>query len=70
MDDSNTVLIVLYLSKQEFKEYRCDKQIILNLSVEHLVKVLRCGKNEDSLTLSCKENPSVLNIKFENTSKN
>ena len=39
------------------------------VSISNLAKVLRCGGNEDSLTLSCEEDPSKLKVKFENISK-
>ena len=41
----------------------------LGVSIPNLAKVLRCGGNEDSLTLSCEEEPSKLKIKFETKSK-
>ena len=41
----------------------------LGVQIPNLAKVLRCGGNEDALTLSCEEDPSKLKVKFENTSK-
>ena len=69
MDNSHTTLIAFNLWSQGFEEYKCDKQIILGISIDNLVKTLRCGGNEDSLTLSCEEEQSELKIKFENTGK-
>ena len=58
-----------HVSAEGFEEYRCDKSMTLGVSISNLAKVLRCGGNEDSLTLSCEEDPSKLKIKFENNSK-
>ena len=41
----------------------------IGISISNLAKVLRCGGNEDSLTLSCEDEPSKLKIRFENNSK-
>ena len=69
MDSSHVALVTMNLSSEGFEEYRCDKSMILGISISNLAKVLRCGGNEDSLTLSCEEDPSKLKIKFENNSK-
>ena len=69
MDSSHVALVSLNLSAEGFEEYRCDKNMTLGVSIPNLAKVLRCGGNEDSLTLSCEEEPSKLKIKFENKSK-
>ena len=68
MDSSHVALVTMYLSSEGFEEYRCDKDMILGISIPNLAKILRCGGNEDSLTLSCEENPSKLIIKLENKS--
>ena len=62
-------LVTLNLSSEGFEAYRCDKPMTLGVSIANLAKVLRCGGNEDSLTLSCEEDPSKLKVKFENISK-
>ena len=69
MDSSHVALAALNLSSEGFEEYRCDKALTLGVSITTLAKVLRCGGNEDSLTLSCEDDPSKLKVKFENTSK-
>ncbi len=69
MDSSHVALVTLNLSSEGFEEYRCDKPMTLGVSISNLAKVLRCGGNEDSLTLSCEEDPSKLKVKFENLSK-
>lgn len=69
MDSSHVALVTLNLSSEGFEEYRCDKQMTLGISVSNLSKIMKCGGNEDSITLSAEEDPSSLNIKFENPSK-
>ena len=69
MDSSHVALVTLNLSAEGFEEYRCDKSMTLGISIANLAKVLRCGGNEDSLTLSCEDEPSKLKIRFENNSK-
>ena len=48
---------------------RCDKQMTLGVSVQNLSKIMKCGGNDDTITLSAEDEPSALNIKFENLSK-
>ena len=63
MDSSHVALVIMHLSSEGFEEYRCDKQMALGLTISNFAKVLRCGGNEDSLTLSC-EDESKLKINF------
>ena len=69
MDSSHVALVTLNLSSEGFEEYRCDKQMTLGVSVQNLSKIMKCGGNDDSITLSAEDDPSSLNIKFENLSK-
>jgi proliferating cell nuclear antigen len=70
MDSSHVALVTLNLSSDGFEEYRCDKNsLTLGLSVANLSKIMKCGGNDDSITLSADDEPSSLNIKFENISK-
>ena len=70
MDSSHVALVTLNLSSDGFEEYRCDKSsLTLGLSVASLSKIMKCGGNDDSITLSTDDEPSALNIKFENISK-
>ena len=69
MDSSHVALVTLNLSSEGFEEYRCDKQMTLGVSVQNLSKIMKCGGNDDTITLSAEDEPSALNIKFENLSK-
>ena len=69
MNKENIVLVTLNLSAEGFEEYQCANPIKIGISIPNLTKALHCGGNEDSLTLSCEDEPSKLNILFENESK-
>ncbi|KAK9475462.1 proliferating cell nuclear antigen, N-terminal domain-containing protein [Dipodascopsis tothii] len=67
MDSSHVSLVSLLLSAEGFSEYRCDRNITLGINLNSLTKILRCGANEDVLTLEADDSPDSLTIRFENT---
>jgi len=67
MDESHVALVTVSLTSEGFAEYRCDKKMNLGIKVSNLWKLMKCGGNEDSLTLKAQADSSFLNIKFENT---
>jgi proliferating cell nuclear antigen len=69
MDSSHVALVTLTLSCEGFEEYRCDKQMTLGVNISHLSKIMKCGGNDDSIILRAEEEPSALNIQFDNRSK-
>ena len=70
MDSSHVALVTMNLSSDGFEEYRCDKNsLTLGISIANLSKIMKCGGNEDSITLSAEDDPSSLNIRFQNLSK-
>ena len=70
MDSSHVALVTLNLVAQGFETYRCDKMFTLGISVGNLNKIMKCGGNEDSITLSTDEDANALKIVFENKGKN
>ena len=70
MDSSHVALVTLNLTSEGFETYRCDRPMTLGVSITHLSKIMKCGGNDDSITLKAEEEPSSLNILFENKSKN
>lgn len=66
MDGSHVALVTVSLSCEGFEEYRCDKTVTLGISISQLWKLMKCGGNDDSLTLKCNAEPSYLSISFEN----
>jgi proliferating cell nuclear antigen len=69
MDSSHVALVTLNLSYEGFEEYRCDKPVTIGVNITHLSKIMKCGGNDDSITLRADDEPSALNITFENKSK-
>lgn len=68
MDSSHVALVTLSLSFEGFEEYRCDKQMTLGVNITNLSKIMKCGGNDDSIILKAEDEPSALNITFENKS--
>lgn len=66
MDSSHVALVTLSLTADGFEEYRCDKQNTLGVNITHLSKIMKCGGNDDSITLRAEDEASALNIQFEN----
>ena len=68
MDSSHVALVTLYLNPEGFESYRCDKPITLGIQISQLSKIIHCGGNDDSITLSNEKEGKML-IKFENSTK-
>lgn len=66
MDSSHVALVSFFLHESGFSSFRCDRPITLGLSIENLAKIMKCGSNEDQLTLHCEEDPSTVRLLFEN----
>lgn len=69
MDNSHVALVVLTLDKDGFAVFKCDQRMTIGISMEHFHKVLKCASNDDTIVISTEDNPTHLNIKFENLSK-
>lgn len=69
VDDSRVLLVSLLVGKSAFSEYRCDRDITLGIDLDSFSKIIKCGNNEDYLTLLAEDSPdSVLTI-FEDKKK-
>ena len=68
MDSSHVALVTLNLTSEGFETFRCDKPMTLGVSITNLSKIMKCGGNDDSITLRAEEEPSSLMIIFENKS--
>ena len=51
MDSSHVALVSFFLHESGFASFRCDRPMSLGISIENLVKIVKCGSNEDSLTI-------------------
>ncbi|KAK9376146.1 proliferating cell nuclear antigen, N-terminal domain-containing protein [Lipomyces chichibuensis] len=67
MDTSHVSLVSLLLTADGFSEYRCDRNLALGINLVSLTKILRCGNNEDILTLEAGDSADSLVVRFENT---
>ena len=67
MDSSHVALVSLHLSMEGFENYRCDKNMVLGVSVANLAKVMKLANNDDSITLEAENDASHLKITFENS---
>jgi proliferating cell nuclear antigen len=71
MDPSQTVLVHLKLEASKFEYYKCDKRLVIGVSMINFFKLIKTMTNNDSLTLFITdENTNILNIKMENCDKN
>lgn len=66
MDASHVALVSVTLSSEGFSSYLCDKPLTLGINVSNLWKLMKCGGNDDTLTLKSSADSSFLNIRFEN----
>ncbi len=69
VDDSRVLLVSLLIGAGSFSEYRCDRDITLGIDVKSFSKIIRCGANEDYLTLIAEDNPSSVSLIFEDKTK-
>jgi proliferating cell nuclear antigen len=69
MDSSHVALVLLKLEDRGFSDFRCDKPRTLGINVENLCKILKCANSDDSLTMSCDDESSLLKFTFESKSK-
>ncbi|KAG5980985.1 DNA polymerase delta processivity factor [Claviceps digitariae] len=69
MDNSHVALVSMMLKAEGFAPYRCDRNIALGVNLTSLTKVLRAAQSDDVVTLRAEDAPDVLNLLFENVSK-
>eukprot|EP00924_Labyrinthula_sp_SR-Ha-C_P014913 maker-scaffold_9-snap-gene-2.62-mRNA-1 protein AED:0.01 eAED:0.01 QI:237/1/1/1/1/1/2/76/373 len=71
MDASHVSLCKLLLDRDYFESFRCDITAILGLNLTNLSKVLKCARDDDTLTLKHKEDDSDrLTLIVENEKQN
>lgn len=64
MDDAHVTLVMLQLKAGGFESYRCDRTIPIGINMSSLSKIIKCGNNEDALTLKADDNGETLSINF------
>lgn len=58
IDSCHIALAFLQLKEKAFASYICQKPLTLGITIENVAKILKIAGNDDSLTLSCNEEPS------------
>lgn len=58
MDSCHIALVSLQIKEKAFKTYNCQKPLTLGLAIENVAKILKIAGSDDSLTLSCEDEPS------------
>ena len=73
MDKSHTILVHLFLAKENFEHYHCEKEkIIIGVNMFHLFKLINTIDNDDTLTIYIEKDDynegitQYLSLKFEN----
>ena len=71
IDATQSVLVHLRLESTKFQFYKCDKRMIVGVSIINLFKLIKTITTNDVLQLYIAENDeNVLNISIENSEKN
>lgn len=65
IDEQHISIVEFYLNADGFERYRCDRTVTLGIQLESLMKILRCGTNDDSVILRADDNGDTLNLVFE-----
>lgn len=65
MDDAHVTLVILQMRASGFENYRCDRTIPIGINMSSLAKIIKCGNNEDTLTLKASDDGETLSIVFE-----
>lgn len=69
VDDSRVLLVSLLVGQAAFNEYRCDRDITLGIDMESFSRIIKCGNNEDYLTILAEDKPSNVMTIFEDKKK-
>lgn len=69
VDDSRVLLVSLLIGSDSFSEYRCDRELTLGIDLKSFGKIIRCGANEDYLTLIAEDSPDSVALIFEDKTK-
>ncbi|KAG7665195.1 POL30 [[Candida] subhashii] len=69
VDDSRVLLVSLLVGQTAFSEYRCDRDVTLGIDLESFSKIIKCGNNEDYLTIMADDSPDSVTTVFEDKKK-
>ena len=66
MDSSHCALVSMNLNSKSFDKFKCDDNETLGVNLVSIQKILKCGDNQDTLTLSTNSDHTQLKFQFEN----
>lgn len=69
VDDSRVLLVSLLVGQTAFSDYRCDRDVTLGIDLESFSKIIKCGNNEDYLTIMAEDSPDSVTTVFEDKKK-
>ncbi|ODQ81716.1 hypothetical protein BABINDRAFT_33047 [Babjeviella inositovora NRRL Y-12698] len=69
VDDSRVLLVSLLIGEEAFTDYRCDRNITLGVDLSSFSKMIKCGNNEDFLTLIAEDSPDTVLVVFEDKNR-
>ncbi len=65
MDSSHVSLVSLNLRSDAFEHYRCDRNVSMGMKLQNLSKVLKCGNNNDAVTMRSEDDGDTIAFAFE-----
>ncbi len=65
MDNSHVALVAVDLKAESFLKYRCDRPMPLGVNLNSLTKVIKCAKDDDTVTLRATDDQDVLHLTYE-----
>lgn len=65
MDNSHVALVSIELNAESFIKYRCDRPMTLGANLASLTKVIKCAKDDDTVTLRAMDEPDTLHLTYE-----
>lgn len=69
VDDLRVLLVLLLIGEEAFSQYRCDRNITLGVDLASFSKMIKCGNNEDYLTLMANDLPDSVQVIFEDKTR-
>ena len=69
IDEQHISIVEFLLRCDGFENFRCDRTVTLGIQLESLMKILKCGSNEDSVVLKADDNGDTLSLVFESEKK-
>lgn len=65
MDNSHVALVAVELNAESFLKYRCDRPMPLGVNLASLTKVIKCAKDDDTVTLRATDDQDILHLTYE-----